>query len=90
MADPISPVKHLFLAWGTGNRTGDTLILQRICDHVFSSADIALVMPEYPAMQIRAPRASIRVCVSAGHQTAHLHRLSQALARAASDTFGDL
>ena len=90
LPDSVSPVKHLYLAWGTGNRAGDTVLLQRICDHVLEEAAVVLVVPEYPVMQIRAPRASIRVCVSAGHRLGDLRRATQALGRAARDVFSGL
>ena len=83
LGDRLSPVQHLFLAWGTGGRAGDSALLQRICDDVLEAAAFALVVPDYPPMQTRAPRASIRVAVSAGHSAETISRMVCALECAA-------
>lgn len=82
LGDAISPVKHLHLVWGGAGRAEDEARLQRLCDAVLESARMVLVVADYSPLQRRAPRASIRIAVSAGHTREMLEHLVAALAHA--------
>jgi len=84
LGDEISPVKHLHLEKGTGNRQEDDDTLQGICDLVLQEAQSAVVVADYSPLQKGAPRPSIRITVSAGHVQADLERLSAGIAKAAA------
>lgn len=82
LGDRISPIKHLHLVWGADSRAEDAHRLQRMCDAVLAEAQCALVVADYTPLQRRAPRASIRVVVSAGHAKRMLEDVVAALASA--------
>mmetsp|Transcript_37047 Transcript_37047/g.87212 ORF Transcript_37047/g.87212 Transcript_37047/m.87212 type:complete len:493 (+) Transcript_37047:135-1613(+) len=87
MGDEVSPVKHIHLKTGKGNRHADEATLQQICDKVLSEAKCALVIADYSHLHKNAPKPSIRITVCAGHTTAQMEACVSAIARAAANVF---
>jgi len=87
LGDDISPIKHLHLVSGSGNRDEDDATLHVICDKVLADAGCALVVSDYSPLEKNAPRPSIRLAITSGHTQEQLEACAAAIGKAAALVF---
>ena len=87
LGDDISPIKHLHLVSGSGNRDEDDATLHVICDKVLADAGCALVVSDYSPLEKNAPRPSIRLAITSGHTQEQLEACAAAIGEAAALVF---
>ena len=90
IGDKISPIKHLFLVNGLGNRKSDVCILQGICDIVLDDASYAIIVSDYSPLQKRTQKPSLRLTVSYSHTNTQIDGVVEALEHALDVLFSDL
>lgn len=90
IGDDISPIKHLFLVNGLGDRKSDVCILQGICDIVLDDAGYAIVVSDYSPLQKRTQKPSLRLTVSYSHTQIQISGVVSALEHALDVIFSDL